>query len=196
MISEKLRKNIESKLGTSMPSAAWKKMQSYCSTKAIKKKEIVLREGQFCDQLFFVEKGLMYSYQVTNDLDNQVTQIAYEDFWISDLYSFFSKKPAIYHIKALEDSHIVCISRDNFEKACLEIPVLERFFRILFQNAYVSNQRRLIQNIHEEASARYCQLLEQKPEIIRRVPQYILASYLGIKPQSLSRIRKKWSDGK
>ena len=169
---------------------SWEMLQTYFSIATIKKKDTLIQEGQYCHQLFFVDKGLLYASQITDHSEKQVIQIAYEDFWISDLYSFFSGQPAIYSITALEDSQLVCLTKNKFEQACLDIPIMERFFRILFQNAYVSNQQRLLQNITEDASTRYQLLQEKHPEIPQRVPQYLLASFLGIKPQSLSRIRK------
>ena len=188
---ERLRQNIESKLNAKCSPEQWAAIQRYFSSTTVKKKETLIHDGQYCDQLLFVESGLLYAYQITDYAEKQVVQIAYEDFWISDLYSFFSGQPAIFNIIALEPAKLFCISKVSFEQLCLDVPLLERFFRILFQNTYVSNQQRLLRNITTNATDRYRLLQEKHPDIPQRVPQYLLASFLGIKPQSLSRIRKQ-----
>jgi len=174
--------NIESKINTKLVDAHFSAFTELIGIRKVLKKEQLIREGQFCKHIFYVKKGLLYSAFNSDDGERHVIQIAYEDYWISDLYSFFSGKP---------DSEVITIEKEKFEQACREIPSFEHFFRVLIQNAYVSNQRRLTQNKTADAEFRYLTLLDKHPQILQRVPQYIVASYLGIKPQSLSRIRKK-----
>jgi CRP-like cAMP-binding protein len=150
-----------------------------------------VQEGQSCDQVYFIESGAAYSY-ITNDAgDKHVVQFALEGHWISDLYSFFSQQKAIYSIETLEKTEVLIMTRENFQKACDEILSFDRFFRILIQNAYVSVQYRLAKSHSEDAELRYAAFSKQNPDLAARVPQYLIASYLGIKPQSLSRIRKE-----
>lgn len=93
----------------------------------------------------------------------------------------------------MEETEILAISKTNFEKALQDIPKFERFFRILIQNAYIQSQHRIAKNYSDDAEHRYLALIKQQPDLLQRVPQYLVASYLGIKPQSLSRIRQNLS---
>ncbi len=119
-----------------------------------------------------------------------MVQLALEDHWISDLYSFFSGKKAIYTIETLEATKVLALNKEGFQKACDTIPVFDRFFRILLQNAYVALQQRMAQTNSEEAESRYAEFSKTHPDFIQRIPQYLIASYLGVKPESQSRIRK------
>ena len=187
---ESIKHHIESKIGSKISDNDFGKFNNLTQQIAFKKKELLLKEGQICKHLYYVYKGLVYSSYTDHEGLVHVIQIAKEDFWISDLFSFFSGKAALYDITTLEATHLIAISKDNFEKACQEIPVFEHFFRILIQNAYVAQQYRTTQARISDAKTRYQNLIENHPEIIQRVPQYLIASFLGIQPQSLSRIRK------
>ena len=186
-----LKHSIHSKLDLSLTSSDWSIFLELCQINSFQKKDTLLSEGQYSRNLYYVIEGLLYAYQIDKDVDKYVTQFAREDYWIADLYSFFSGEKAICTIEALEASEVVCLSQENFEKACKEIPVLERYFRILFQNAYVANQQRVLGRMTLDAKTRYEHLVQNNPVLIQRVPQFLLASFLGIQPQSLSRIRKK-----
>jgi len=190
-MTNRIKNNIESKIDFKLSKVDWDKFVQFITKRSFRKKEMLISAGDYSNQLYFVNSGLLYSYYISNDAQKHVIQFAQEDYWIADLYSFFSGKQALYTIEALEAAEIISISKEKFEKACLEIPKFERFFRILIQNAYVSNQFRLTQSFSENAEARYLSLLDKQPTIFQRAPQYLIASYLGIKPQSLSRIRKK-----
>lgn len=150
-------------------------------------------EGDLAQYIAFVNHGALCSYSIDNKGDKHVIQIALENHWISDLFSFLSTEPALFNIQAIETSELVLLHRDRFDQACHTIPVFERFFRILIQNAYVHAQRRVSRIYKNSAEERYINLLKEHPETVNRVPQHYVASYLGIKPQSLSRIRKKMS---
>jgi len=99
-------------------------------------------------------------------------------------------------VEALETTRVLVLNKENFDKACAEMPIFERFFRILIQNAYISLQYRLAKTTSEEAENRYLDFSARHPDFIQRIPQYLIASYLGIKPQSLSRIRKELAERK
>jgi CRP-like cAMP-binding protein len=167
--------------------------QSLTKTITIKKGEYFIDEGSPARYIAFVNKGVLYSYSIDDKGDKHVIQIALENYWISDLFSFFSQEPSLYNVKAIETSEIILLSRENFSRACDTIPPFERFFRILIQKAYVNAQRRVSRIYKDPAEQRYLNLINEHPEIIQRVPQHYIASYLGIKPQSLSRIRKNLS---
>ena len=161
--------------------------------RTIEKGEFFIRTGQVARYQAFVLKGVLASYSIDTKGEKHVVQIAIEGHWISDLYSFLSKEPAVFTVEALEKCELLLMSLENHERACNEIPVFERFFRLLIQNALVQHQRRISNIYSESAEDRYLNLIKEKPEIAQSVPQHYLASFLGIKPQSLSRIRKQMS---
>ncbi len=161
---------------------------------SISKNDFFIHEGNVSKYIAFVNSGVLYSYTIDKKGNKHVVQIAPENHWISDLFSFFSYETSAFNIQAIEDCEITILSRENFEKACNTIPAIERFFRLLIQNAYVDSLRRVSRIYANSAEERYLNLIKSNPKIIQRVPQHYIASYLGIKPQSLSRIRKKLYD--
>lgn len=159
--------------------------------KSCEKKVFLTEEGKLNRYIYFIEQGSCYSFIVDQKGEKHAIQFALEGYWISDLYSFFSGRPAIYTIETLEPTNVLVLNKENFQKACDICPLFDRFFRILVQNAYVSLQYRLAKTNSEEAEHRYLEFSRLHPDFIQRIPQYLVASYLGIKPQSLSRIRKE-----
>lgn len=184
-----LRKHIALKVDIS-PSD-FDKYVAFTAYKEVEKGDFFLREGQVAKYQAFLLSGVMASYSIDSKGEKHVVQIAIEGHWTSDLYSFLSKDPALFTIEALEKCELLLMSRENHEKACNEIPIFERYFRLLTQNALIYHQRRISNIYSESAEERYLKLIKEKPEIAQSVPQHYLASFLGIKPQSLSRIRKK-----
>ncbi len=159
-------------------------------TVTVKKNDFFIDEGDIAKYIAFMNSGVLYSYTIDDKGDKHVVQIALENHWISDLFSFLSEEPSNFNVQAIDTSEITLLSRENFERACNSIPAFERFFRILIQNAYVNSQRRVSRIYGNSAEERYLKLIKSNPKIIQTVPQHYIASYLGIKPQSLSRIRK------
>lgn len=157
----------------------------------IKKNAFFVQEGDRAKYLAFVLSGGLYSYSIDEKGEKHVIQIALEEHWITDPYSFFSQEKAFYTVQALMDTEVLLITKENHDKACDKFPRIERFFRLLVQNAYVHLLQRVAEINRDTAEERYLKLIDSHPNIIQQVPQYYIASYLGIKPQSLSRIRKK-----
>lgn len=188
-MSERLLKSIEEKV--SATAAELQSIKSYFTPKKLKKREFLLREGQVCHQLAFIEQGALYSYSTDAKANQHVIQFAFEGWWIADLYSFFTREPSQLHIEALEDSELLLIDRQRHERLLSEVPRFETFTRILYQNAYVALQRRIGGTIGFTAEERYARLLEQYPAILNRLPLHLVASYLGVTPETLSRIRKQ-----
>ena len=113
-----------------------------------------------------------------------------EDWWIGDMQSFFLQIPSMFNIQALEDCELLVSSKTEFENAFIEVPDFEKFYRLKTQTAYTKTQQTVVEKT-ETAEDRYLKIFKTNPSLLQRVPQHYLASYLGIKPQSLSRIRKK-----
>jgi CRP-like cAMP-binding protein len=171
--------------------AEQKLVKTFFSPKKIRKRQYLLQEGNICKHLAFVEKGLLRSYNVDEKEIEHMIHFAWEGWWMADMLSFLSIEPSTYHIDAIEDSELLLISRSDFEDMLLEVPVMERFFRILFQNNIISKERRLISSISNSAEEKFIHLSATNPELIKRIPQQLVASYLGITPETLSRIKNK-----
>ena len=186
---ETLFKSIRSKI--ELNDSEFASISGYFKPVHVSKKDILVVEGKSNDKLYFIEKGLLFSYKTLDNGNLQVIQFAKENYWISDLYSFFSGAKSLFSIQALEDSILWALTRKDFEQLCSQFPKMETLFRLNFQNAYVNTLLRLSDIYSEDAEAKYNKILEQQPDLLQRVPQYLIASYLGILPSSLSRIRNK-----
>lgn len=165
-------------------------IKTFFTPKKLRKKQYLLQEGDVCRFMSFVEKGLLRSYNVDDKGLEHMIQFAWEGWWIADTYSFLSGDNAAYNIDAIEDSELLMITLAHFEEMTLKVPKMERYFRILFQNNIISKDRRLISSITYSAEEKYIKLAKAQPELIQRIPQNLIASYLGITPETLSRIRK------
>ena len=158
---------------------------------SIQKKKDLLVSGQVCDYLYFITKGCLRSFYVDSKGIEHVYQIRMDNNWIGDIDSYFTRQKSKYNIEALENSYLLRIPVDRLEQLFIEIPNLERYFRILFQKAYINALNRLSSTMWDTAIDRYNEMLKEHPEIFQRVPLVHIASYLGITPESLSRIRKQ-----
>lgn len=161
------------------------------SSQTLSKKEVLVREGERCRYTWFLQKGAAYSYYVNEAGEKNAVQFSIEGYWITDMYSFFSGRPALFHIETLEEIEALFLDRHRFEEACARFDFAERFFRILTQNAHAAQLYRIAKTNSETAEHRYLEFADRYPHFLARIPQYLIASYLGIAPQSLSRIRQQ-----
>ena len=150
--------------------------------KAIKKNEKLVEEGKKNDKVYFIEKGLIYSYKTLNNDKIQVIQFAKENYWVTDLCSFFNSSVSLFTVQAVEDCTLLYISRQQYDEICLKNRTIETYFRLTIQNAYSNTLHRLSDAYSEDAESKYNAFLKQDFEINQRVPQYLVASYLGILP--------------
>jgi CRP-like cAMP-binding protein len=187
---ELLRKNVERTLGEAISEKEMADFSRLLSEKSVDKKVLLTQDTDVCNEVYFLLEGAAFSFISDSKEHKHVLQFALEGFWISDLYSFFSGRKSIYKIETLEPCRLLVLNKRDFEIACKTIPVFNCFFRILIQNAYIAQQYRIAKANSEEAELRYQEFSKLYPHFIQRIPQYLIASYLGIKPQSLSRIRK------
>jgi CRP-like cAMP-binding protein len=167
--------------------------KSYFTARKLKKKQFLLQEGDVCNKLAFVEKGALYSYSTDLKGAQHVIQFAFEGWWISDLYSFFTQEPSKLNIEALEASELLLIDHEKHQLLLSSQPKYESYMRLLYQNAYVALQKRVESTIGLTAEEKYSRLLEHYPALLHRMPLQLIASYLGVTPETLSRIRKQLS---
>lgn len=190
---KKLEKNITDFIEVSQEEMEYAK--TLFLHKKLKKRRFILQEGEICQYTIFVEKGLLRSFSLDQKGNEHILQFSMEGWWTADLYSFFSGEPSNYNIEALEDSELLLLTNETWELLLKKIPAFERYFRILIQNNLISTQRRLMGTISSPAEQRYLKLLKNFPDIVQRVPQHMIASYLGVTRETLSRIRSQIVSG-
>lgn len=166
-------------------------IKSYLTPKKLRKKQYLLQAGDVCKTIAFVEHGTLRAYSTDIKGNEHIIQFALEGWTISDLYSFMTGEPATYHIDALEDSELVLISKAAQEEILKRVPKYETYTRMQITGAYLAMQKRLTSNISLSVEDRYQYFISLYPDIAQRVPQHMIASYMGLKPETLSRVRKK-----
>jgi len=161
----------------------------------VKKKQFILKADEICRANYFVSKGCMRLYFINRNGQEQITQFGLEDWWITDYSSLETGQPSIYYIQAIEDAELISLSKKTMEELLQKVPKLERYFRIIFQKAHTASMRRFEYLRDQTDEERYRQFVSLFPGFVQRIPQYMLASYLGFTPQFLSKIRGKKESG-
>ena len=164
---------------------------SLLNSRSLKPGEFLLREGEVCRYQSFIDKGCLKSYYMDENADEHIVDFVIEEWWADDLYSFFTGTPAKSNIKAIEKTELMQISKNNLELLFQKVPKFERFFRILFQNAYIAQKNQINQILSARAEERYILFLKHKPYADKRFSQKDIASYIGVTPQFLSGLKKK-----
>jgi CRP-like cAMP-binding protein len=164
---------------------------SKTETKKYKAKTILLSSGEIAKNTFFVNSGILRSFNINNNIIEHVLHFACEGWWMGDMYSYITEKPGNLFIEALEDAELVIISKENHQLLYQEIPKLERFFRILAENSLVSHQERLMDNLSLTAEERFETFCKKYPSLIQKVPQKHIASYIGVTPEFFSKMKSK-----
>lgn len=159
--------------------------------KEVSKKENLVEEGQICRHHFFVLEGLLRKFFINEKGVEQTTEFAIETWWITDNFAYERQIATDFYIQAVEKSRLLLITQENQEKLMQEFPQMERYFRFIYQRAYAAAQRRIQYLFSLSKEEFYHQAMRNHPEFIQRVPQYLVASYLGFTPEYLSEIRKK-----
>jgi len=156
-----------------------------------KAKTIILNAGEVCKHSYFVNSGLLRSFNINDHIVEHVLSFACEGWWIGDMYSLLSQKPGNLFIEVLEDAEVVLLSKEHQEQLYLAIPKLERFFRILTENSLVAHQERLMDNLSLSAEERFEKFCQKYPTLIQKVPQKQIASYIGVTPEFFSKMKSK-----
>jgi len=165
-------------------------IKTFFISRTLKKRKLLLQEGYVCQYLSFVANGLLKTYNIDEKGKEHINQFTPEGWWTSDMHSFFHGVPSVYTIDALEDSELLMITAEDFEKLTLQVPIMDRYFRILFQNSLIVKERRLVQAHTLTAEEKYRELVANNPGLVNRVPQNLLASYLGLTAATVSRLKK------
>jgi CRP-like cAMP-binding protein len=164
--------------------------------KKLRKRQYLLQEGELCRHLAFVNKGCLRSYTTDQEGKEHIVQFAIEDWWIGDMFSYLTGEPSDTNIDAVEDSELLLLDRKVRDSIFTNIPAFEKFMRLTLENNYIAMHRRINNLMSKTAEEKYLHFVKTYPQIVQRVPQHMVASYLGTTPETLSRIRKQLSAGK
>jgi CRP-like cAMP-binding protein len=164
---------------------------TFFETKTFKKKDILLEEGKRCSSYFFVVKGCLRLFFTDEKGAEQTLQLALENWWMTDIDAFRSQLKSAYTIQALETTEVLAITARNYELMLAKLPVMEKYFRLIYERAYAASLSR-IRMISRMPKDEFYDLFQSKyPVFLQRVPQKVLASFLGFTPEYLSELRKK-----
>jgi len=153
--------------------------------------QYLVQQGDVCNTVSLVISGCLKTFYVDNQGNEHVVLFAIEDWWSADLGSFITQTPADFNVQCIEDTILFQFTYEDLNYLYVEIPKLERFFRVLVEKALVSTQKRIIRNFSLTAKERYLKFREIYPKMDQRVPQYLIASYLGITKEFLSKIKSQ-----
>lgn len=166
-----------------------KRMRSLSAVKKLRRKQFLLQEGEICRHKVFVTKGLLRTYRLKDDGTEYIIRFAPENTWTLEHESFNTQTPTRYNIDALEDTELVTWSRENFDELLDTIPALKSFSEKLKTNTLSASQERILMNISYTSEEKYQDFIDSYPDIFRRIPLHMVASYLGVSRETLSRIR-------
>jgi CRP-like cAMP-binding protein len=158
---------------------------------SIRRNELLLAEGQICKYEYFILSGCLRSFYLDKNLIERTTMFAVEGSWTGNLKSFTKNVPSEFNVEAIENSVVLRIDETKLDELYSKVPKFEKYFRVLLQNRLLATQDRVNNHLSDEASKKYIQFCEKFPNISKRVPLKYIASYLGITPTYLSRIRRK-----
>ncbi len=164
---------------------------SLLKSKSIAKGEFLLREGDVCKYESFVVKGCLKTYYLDENGFEHIIDFSIEEWWADDLYSLLTQTASKSNIKSIEETDVLQISKTDLELLYQKIPKFERFFRILFQNAYITQREQINLALSASARERYLLFIKKKPYAEKLFSQKDIASYLGVTPQFLSTLKKK-----
>jgi CRP-like cAMP-binding protein len=167
-------------------------LETYFEQKTFRKKEFLLQEGDRCHEKFFIVKGCVYLYYLRQNGIEQTIDFAIENWWTSDFMAFPHNLPAQFSIRATETTTVLAITAQRQRELLQAAPELNEYFHLVFQRAYAASQIRLRKQYELSKEELYRNFSQTFPEFVQRVPQYLLASFLGFTPEYLSEIRKKY----
>jgi CRP-like cAMP-binding protein len=171
-------------------------IKNYLTVKKVRKRQYLLQEGDVCKCVAFVETGAMRLYRVNEDGSEHIIAFGLDGSFMTDLFSFLTNEPSTYNIDAIEDSELVLITRSASDELRKISPKYQEFVLQATSEAYIQLERRISSTISLTLEERYTELTSNYPDIIQRLPQHMIASYMGLTPETLSRVRKRISTQK
>lgn len=165
---------------------------SLLQEKKLQRKEFLLHEGDICEHSAFVLSGCLRAYSVDENGVEHILQFAPQNWWITDMFSILSGKPAHLNIDALEDSEVLILSKSNQELLYEKVPKFERYFRILIQNSTVASRQRVLDNLELSAKERFAKFCKTYPSLINSLPQKQIAAYIGVTPEFMSKMKAEY----
>lgn len=165
-------------------------INKYIKRHSLKRKEELMHNGQICKSLYYVESGCLRMYFINSKSSEQITQFAIEGWWLADFFSFMDNRGSEYFIQSIEASRIIAIENQALENLLNELPKLERYFRIIMQKNLAASQLRAKLLYEMSKEEYYYHFTNSFPGFAQRVPQYMIASYLGLTPEYVSELRK------
>lgn len=166
-------------------------ISSFFTIISVKKKQNLLTEGAICRSHYFVLQGCLRKFFINEKGVEQTTEFAIENWWVTDHISYEHRRPSEFFIQAVEPAHLLMITKDKQDELLQAHPTMERYFRFIYQRAYAAAQMRTKYIFGLSKEAFYHHLNNHYPEFVQRIPQYLIASYLGFTPEYLSEIRAK-----
>jgi CRP-like cAMP-binding protein len=187
-MSQILRQQIERI--TALTDEEFEYILSHFTKKKFKKNEFLIREKEPAPYFFFVLSGCLKAYHLNSEGKESIIQFALQDWWISDYQSHFNEVNATINVDCIEDAEVLCLTLHNREKLCDEMHKMERFFRKKSNAGYAALQNRILSMLNNNPKERYEKLLIQNPTLFQKVPKTLIASYLGVSRETLSRFNK------
>lgn len=166
-------------------------LMEYVLPMEVRKKELLMREGEVCREMIFVEKGCLRMYFVNEKGVEQTSYFGLENWWLADFMSYDRQQPSQFAIQSVEASVLWTVRQDKYDALVKALPQMEKYFRIIFQKAYAAAQMRVKFYYDQSKEETYREFARMFPEFVQRIPQYMLASYLGLTPEYLSELRRK-----
>lgn len=185
-MQHKLREHIEKIVSLSDEEFLF--VLSHFTAKKYKKHQFLIQEGEPVKYHYFVLKGLLKLVYTDDTAKQHIVSFAMEDWWESDFYAYYTQSPATLSLECVEDTEVLCLLLEDYKKLCDELPKMQRFILEKANFGFLGAQRRIISLLTSNAKQRYEQLLKQYPSLIQRVPKSLLAAYLGVSRETLSRL--------
>ncbi len=185
-MSQLLRNQIEQIISLSDTEFAY--IYTHFKHKKFKKHQFIIQEGQLVENDFFILSGCLKSYTTDDNDKDHIIQFGLPDWWITDYQAYYNQTSATVNIDCIEESEVLCLSYANREKLCAEMHKVEHFFRKKTNKRNVALQNRILSLLSNSAKDRYDKLMEQYPQLSQKIPKHLLASYLGVSRETLSRL--------